>query len=75
LFGEAQSRILVTVSSVNLPFLQEKCASLDVPMTVLGTTGGERLNISGVVDQTIDILRDAYEGGLTELLTASFQNV
>lgn len=75
LFGEAQSRILVTVSSVNLPFLQEKCASLDVPMTVLGTTGGERLTISGVVDQSIDILRDAYEGGLTELLTASFQNV
>ncbi len=74
-FGEAQSRIIVTVPSQNLAFLEEKCASLNVPMTILGKTGGDRLNILNVVDQPIDILRESYEGGLTNLLTANFQNV
>lgn len=74
-FGEAQSRIIVTVPSTNLALLEEKCASLNVPMTVLGMTGGDRLTILNVVDQPIDILRESYEGGLTNLLTASYQNV
>jgi phosphoribosylformylglycinamidine synthase len=45
LFGEAQSRILVSVSEARLPKLLELAAEKGVPASVIGKTGGEELVI------------------------------
>ena len=45
LFGEAQSRIIISVATEKANSIQQKLASAGVPCSVLGTVGGEELNI------------------------------
>jgi phosphoribosylformylglycinamidine synthase len=46
LFGESQSRVLVTVSNEKLPDLKKLAAKHHVPLEVIGQVGGDRLRIS-----------------------------
>ncbi len=72
LFGEAQSRIVVAVSGQHLPDLQTLCAQHDVPVTVLGSTGGDRLAVRAgnevLVDEAIADLVAVYEATLPSVL-------
>lgn len=72
LFGEAQSRIIVAVADGQLAALQSLCSEHDVPLTVLGTTGGDRLTVSAageeLVNEEISALRDVYEATLPAVL-------
>jgi len=71
LFGEAQSRIVVSVDSANLPALQQLCESEGVPTLVLGTTGGTAIDIEGLVYSPVDELRDVYEGSLPGIMSTT----
>jgi len=71
LFGEAPSRFLVAVADdVALAALLDCAAAAGVPTTALGRCISEaapRLRF-GSLDAPLDVLRDAYEGGLPRAL-------
>ncbi len=50
LFGEAQSRIVVTVAADDAARLEALAAGHDVPATRIGTVGGDRLRLGRHVD-------------------------
>ena len=71
LFGEAQSRIVIAADNASRDEIQARCESMNVPFTPLGTTGGSRYVVGGLVDCTIHSLRDAYEGALPNIMSSS----
>jgi phosphoribosylformylglycinamidine synthase len=68
LFGEAQSRIIVSVPPERREALVTIARGLDVPFAHIGrVTAGPRFHL-GPIDLTLDEVRDAYEGGLERAL-------
>ncbi|MDP6579421.1 MAG: phosphoribosylformylglycinamidine synthase subunit PurL [Vicinamibacterales bacterium] len=69
LFGEAPSRVVVSVASGQRDRLLAHARELSVPATVIGQTGGDRLAISVagevVADIGLDEAEQAWMGGLT----------
>jgi len=63
LFGEAQSRILVSVSSGDRTWLETAASKADVPITCIGTVGGDRLTFGGIA-APISQLAQAWSNGL-----------
>ena len=68
LFGETQSRIVITCADEDAEALVEHLLAREVPYAVLGSVGGERLTICEKLDLTVDELRDAFEPTLERLL-------
>jgi len=72
LFGEAPSRIVVSLTEQNLPELIHLAAAHDVPMCILGRTCGDRLLITvagqRVIDTPIHELAEAHDA-LTEVFS------
>ena len=56
LFGEAPSLVLVSVDAGRFEELQERCLDADLPLSDLGTAGGERVVIEGAVDLALSDL-------------------
>jgi phosphoribosylformylglycinamidine synthase II len=54
LFGEAPSRIVVSVADEHLAALRELAVAHDVPLHALGRTGGDRLQITAAGRRVID---------------------
>jgi phosphoribosylformylglycinamidine synthase len=69
LFGETQSRIIVTVGSLNRARLLEIAGGLGVPAYLIGRVSAEPRFRLGPIDLPLDTLRDAYENGLERALT------
>jgi len=67
LCSESPGRVVVTVPSSAVRDLATLCADAGVPIQDIGTVGGSRLIIRGLVDLPLDELRAAHSGGLTEL--------
>jgi phosphoribosylformylglycinamidine synthase len=67
LFGEQQSRIVVSAAAGRVDELTAAAAAAGVPVTRLGLVGGDRLQF-GPLDLPLDRLRDAWEGGLDRSL-------
>jgi len=68
LFGEAQSRFVVSVTEEqDLEALRRLAGERQVPFAVLGVVGGDRLQL-GPVDASIADLRAAHEGRLPRIL-------
>ncbi|MFQ5736417.1 MAG: phosphoribosylformylglycinamidine synthase subunit PurL [Thermodesulfobacteriota bacterium] len=70
LFGETQSRMIVSLKEKDLPALEAVCASLGVPLRAIGKTGGASLTISGLVDAGLDLMEKAFRGSLEGRLAA-----
>ena len=64
LFGEAQSRIVVSLKPGLLGDLKKLAAKHRVPLRELGTVGGSRFTIKGLVDLALDDVADAWRSGL-----------
>ncbi len=64
LFGEAQSRIVVSLHPDALPTLERLAAEERVPLTRLGVVGGERFVVAGLVDTALADAADAWNNGL-----------
>jgi phosphoribosylformylglycinamidine synthase len=69
LFGEAQSRILVSVPQDHVAAVEALCAAANVPCTKLGSTGGTTLSVAGLVDVAVEDLRAVHEGALPALMS------
>ncbi|WP_419912765.1 phosphoribosylformylglycinamidine synthase subunit PurL [Hoeflea sp.] len=61
LFGEDQARYVVTVSPKLANFVCVNAEGAGVPFRRLGTVGGDRLTIGGLLSISIEELRGAYE--------------
>jgi phosphoribosylformylglycinamidine synthase len=64
LFGETQSRIVVTVADEDAEALVNTLLAANVPYGIIGSVRGDRLTICDRLDLTLDELRDAYEPAL-----------
>jgi phosphoribosylformylglycinamidine synthase len=64
LFGEAQSRIVVSLKGGRLGDLKKLAVSHRVPLKEIGSVGGKRLSIKGIVDLPLDEVADAWHNGL-----------
>ncbi len=71
LYGEAPSRILVSVAADRYAELEALASTHGVPLTRLGVSGGDRLTFAGGLDAPVDELRAAWRGGLAAALGAS----
>ena len=65
LFGEGQSRILVSLPQDRWPVLEELADIAGVPILRLGTTGGSRLAWGSRLDLSVRDISDAWRRGLT----------
>ncbi|MDA1258360.1 MAG: phosphoribosylformylglycinamidine synthase subunit PurL [Chloroflexi bacterium] len=63
LFGEAQSRIVVTVSADRAVEIARIAAASDVPILRLGVTGGDRIVIADLVDVSLSDATDRWQNG------------
>ena len=69
LFGENQSRIVVSVLRENVPGLERILREEDVPWTKLGLTGGDSLLIEGHLDVAVEVLEDAWRNAIERAVT------
>ena len=68
LFGERQSRIVVSLRPENIPELQRMATELDVPLLELGRTGGSRFRLGSYADLEISDIADAWSSALERAL-------
>ncbi len=66
LFGESQSRFLISFAREALVRLHELAARHSVPFRGLGSIGGERVCVTGCIDVSLADVRRAHEGALIE---------
>ena len=64
LFGEAQSRAVVSVNPRATRRLESLAFKYNIPVTRLGATGGSRFILKGYIDLSLDQVHDAWWMGL-----------
>jgi phosphoribosylformylglycinamidine synthase len=76
LFGETQSRVILTVAPENLDALQKMAQLVNVPMTALGAVGGDRLvlhspapQLTVIISSAVNELEWAYRGAIPRLMS------
>ena len=74
LFGESQSRVIVSCAPNMATPIQEMCGRLSVPTAVIGKVGGDRLTIGELVDLPIAELSDAWYDALPRMMQEVKQN-
>ena len=71
LFGEAPSRIVVSLEPERRAALEGLAVEHGVPMALLGSVGGDRLLVPGLLDATLADMQEAWGSGLREALGGS----
>jgi phosphoribosylformylglycinamidine synthase len=71
LFGEQQSRIVVTCRPADSEALNRTAEVNGVPLTRLGTTGGDRFRLTPAIDLPLAHLEQPYEGGIAVALSSN----
>jgi phosphoribosylformylglycinamidine synthase subunit PurL len=66
LFGESQSRFVISFAREALVQLHELAGRHSVPFRGLGSVGGERVCVAGCIDVSLADVRQVYEGALIE---------
>jgi phosphoribosylformylglycinamidine synthase len=68
LFGESQSRIIVSLKEKDVSRLKEMADHDGVPMQVLGEVGGSRLAIYPLIQLSVEELKEIWGGSLEKRL-------
>lgn len=68
LFGEAQSRIIVSIPPDSLPAFQSLGLDLGVPMTVIGRVEGTDVRMSDLIQLSLEDMNKAWRYGLQDEL-------
>jgi phosphoribosylformylglycinamidine synthase II len=68
LFGEGPSRVIVSVPEQALAEVLDRAAAAGVGTMVLGTAGGQRLRIGGLVDISVEEATKVWRGSLVGAL-------
>jgi phosphoribosylformylglycinamidine (FGAM) synthase-like enzyme len=62
LFGESQSRIMLSLNPKNLTSLKEIADKYQVPLLLLGSVQGEKLKINRLINIKVEQLKKAWKG-------------
>ena len=68
LFGEDASRVVISYAAESEAEIAAACKAAGVPFASIGTVGGDRLVISGLVDAPVARLSDAWRRGIPSLM-------
>jgi len=68
LFGERQSRIVVSLPLQEVPRLEALAAEQGVPIQELGVTGGHRFQLRRYLDLPLQEMADVWGNGLEQAL-------
>ncbi len=68
LFGEPPSRVVVSCAPDQVGAVVREALAQDVPAVRLGTVGGDRVRLGGLVDEPLEELAEAHETGLERAL-------
>lgn len=68
LFGEAQSRVVVSLKKGDTGRLGEICSSFNTPFKVIGFVSGSALKIGDLVNLSLDDIKNAWAGALERFL-------
>ena len=68
LFGEAPSRVIVSCAPEQAQAVLARASANSVPALRLGGVGGGRFTFAGLIDEPLNLLVEAYEGGLEKAL-------
>ena len=68
LFGEAQSRVILTTRPGERGALDQIARAGDIPFARIGRVTAERRLRLGPIDLSLDVMRDSYESGLERAL-------
>jgi phosphoribosylformylglycinamidine synthase len=68
LFGESQSRIIVTADEKDLGKIEEIAKSHEIPFERIGQVAGSTLVIEGLVDLPVEKLADAYDNAIQRIM-------
>ena len=64
LFGESESRIIVSLPEHHLTQLQRLCSDEGVPSVPLGTVGGTQLTLGSDLELDLEMIKDSWNGAL-----------
>lgn len=73
LYSESQSRVLLTLTESSMDALLEILDRNEVPFSVLGQVGGERLHIGEKIDIDLDTMKLVFERSLEKLVGGEIQ--
>jgi len=68
LFGEDASRVVISYALEREGEIAAACKAASVPFASIGTVGGDRLVISGLIDLRVTKLSDAWRRGIPSLM-------
>ena len=68
LFGEVQSRIVVSVRPEKVKQLEALASANRVPITRLGVVGGRQFTIEGYIDLPLDQIEPIWQESLEKML-------
>jgi phosphoribosylformylglycinamidine synthase len=71
LFGESQSRVVLSVRRRHLGRIRELAESMQVPFTVLGEVKGRRLRIGELIDADVAELRATWTNALPRRMASA----
>jgi phosphoribosylformylglycinamidine (FGAM) synthase-like enzyme len=60
LFGEDQSRIIISVKEPEVERLKTICEQHAAPLTIIGEVGGEELIVNEIIRRRVEVLFDVY---------------
>ena len=69
LFGESQSRIIVSIDPSKKESLEETTSKKDVPFAKLGITGGDKFTFGSKVKIPLTLAKHHWENGLNSNLS------
>jgi len=75
LFGESQSRIIITVSQKDLPEMEKMAKGYQVPFSVIGKVEGHNLKIEGMIDLPVKKLAEVYEFAIQRIMEKELEAV
>jgi len=70
-FGEDQARYVVTLPQDQVETVGHQARKAQVPITLIGTTGGDALTLPGERPILVANLRERFEGWLPRYMAAS----
>lgn len=68
IFGESQSRVLVSLQQDKVADLEKICTANNVPIEFIGKVGGDSLKIEGYIDMNLEEIRDVYDNAIPNLM-------
>jgi phosphoribosylformylglycinamidine synthase II len=68
LFGESQSRIIITLNSQDLPMAEKTAKKHQVTFSVIGKVQGQTLSIEGMINIAVQKLADTYGNAIDRIM-------